>query len=357
MSDLPVFPISLTDDDHVLRLMRDLILWPDPATQQRARAFFYPETPEDSVLEEMFAALRALCRPEVRAAGSDPAGARVLMSRRGAVDETLLRAAGTVALVQRLGERSKGLDIAACHKHGAGVSLLPRYSLEHVADHTLLLILATMRRLPALQTALRGWDGPPGPFGQVSYNWPGVTSLRALPGLSIGIVGLGEIGLRVARRAQAFGMRILWCAQEGNQAPDLAADWTRADLPTLLAAADVVTLHVPPAGLTGPLIGAAELARMKPGAVLVNTARGALVDEVALVRALQAGHLAAAALDVHAAEPADPASPLREMQNVLLTPHVAGGSRQVVLREMAALCDNFVDTANGLPPRHARVPA
>jgi len=357
MSDLPLFPIFLTDDDHVLRLMGDLIRWPDPAAQQRAKAFFSPETPEDSVLESIFAPLRALCRPEVRATGTDPADARVLMSRRGAVDGAKLSAAGRVALVQRLGERAKGLDIVACHSHGAEVSLLPRYSLEHVADHTLMLILATLRRLPVLQAALRSHDGPPGSPGQVSYNWPGVTGLRALPGLALGIVGLGEIGLRVARRAQAFGMRILWSAQEGTRPPDEAASWTRLALPDLLAAADVVTLHVPPAGMTRPLVGAAELALMKSGSVLVNTARGALVDEGALLHALQAGHLSAAALDVHAAEPPDPASPLRRMENVLLTPHVAGGSRQVVLREMAALCDNFVDTLNGRPPRHGRVVA
>lgn len=355
MSDLPVFPISLTDDDHVLRLMRELILWPDPEAQHRARAFFWPETPEDSLLESIFAPLRAECRPEVRAAGADRAGARVLMSRRGAVDAANLIGAGPVKLVQRLGERPKGLDIAACHSNGAEVSLLPRYSLEHVADHTLMLILASLRRLPALQAGIDGYSGPAGAPGQVSYNWPGLTDLRALPGLTLGIVGLGEIGLRVARRAQAFGMRILWCARDSTPTSQ-APGWQRVDLHALLAAADVVTLHVPPAGLTGPLIGADELARMKPGAVLINTSRGALVDEGALAHALQAGHLSAAALDVHAAEPADPASPLRKMENVLLTPHVAGGSRQVVLREMAALCDNFVDTLRGLPPRHGRVP-
>ena len=357
MSDLPLFPISLTDDDHVLRLMSDLIQWPEPGAQQRATAFFKPEDPEDSVLESIFAPLRAQCRPIVRTAGTSPAGARVLVSRRGAVDAAALSAAGRVTLVQRLGERPKGLDIAACHSHGAQVSLLPRHSLEHVADHTLLLILATLRRLPAAQAALHAHGGPAGARGQVSYNWPGVTGLRALSGLTLGIVGLGEIGLRVARRAQAFGMQILWCAPEGSSPTPEAADWTRLDLATLLGAADVVTLHVPPAGLNGPLIGAVELARMKPGAVLVNTARGALVDETALARALHAGHLSGAALDVHGAEPPDPASPLRARQDVLLTPHVAGGSRQEVLREMAALCDNFVDALNGLPPRHGHVAA
>ncbi len=357
MSDRPPFAIHLTDDDHVLRLARDLIVWDDPAAQTRAKAFFLPENAADSQLESVFAPLRDLCRPILCPAGTALAGARVLLSRRGAVTSADLAESGRVALVQRIGERRKGLDITACKARGVDVSLLPRHSLAHVADHTMLLILALSRRLQAMQAGLHAYRGGTGDPGAVSYNWPGVEGMRALAGQTLGIVGMGEIGRLVARRAEAFGMGILWTARSDEAGLGLPPGWQRRNLSELLAQSDVVSLHVPPAGLSGPLIGQAELARMQPGALLVNTARGALIDEPALLLALRSGRLAGAGLDVHAREPAACDDPLRALPNVLSTPHVAGGSRFEVLHEMRAICDNLVDTLNGLPPRHGRVPA
>lgn len=356
MSDRPSFPIQLTDDDHVLRLLQDLITW-DTASRNRAKAFFLPENPAESLLESVFAPLRARCRPAVAPAHSPLADPRVLISRRGSVAAMTLAESGRLALVQRLGERRKGLDIEVCRARGIEVSLLPRRSLAHVADHTLMLILALARRLPTMQSGLRGHAGGPGVPGTVAYNWPAVEGIRALSGLTLGIVGMGEIGRLVARRAEAFGLRILWTAQTDAADEGLPPAWQRRSLHDLLAESDVVSLHVPPAGLTAPLISAPELARMRSGAMLVNTARGALLDEGALLDALRQGHLGGAGLDVHAAEPAEPASPLLSLPNVLATPHVAGGSRQEVLHEMRAICDNLVDTLNGLPPRHGRVEA
>lgn len=355
MSALPLLSLSLTDDDHVLRLMRDLILWDQPACRERARAFFLPEEPADSQLGAVFGDLRAVCRPVVCAPGEGLAEAKILVSRRGEVGTQMLAQSPRVRLVQRLGERPKGLDIAACHERNIEVSLLPRHSLEHVADHTMMLVLAAARRLPAMQARLSSFRGAGGASGQVSYNWPSVTGIRALSDLTLGVVGLGEIGIRVARRAAAFGMQIVWTSQDPFAAQASPFDWRRLDLSSLLEQADVVTLHVPPAGLTGPLIGRTELAAMKPGAILINTARGALIDSAALVDAMRSGHLAGLGLDVHATEPLGHDDPLVALPNAILTPHVAGGSRQVVLRELSAICDNLVDTLHGLPPRHARV--
>ncbi|PTW99439.1 2-hydroxyacid dehydrogenase [Pararhodobacter aggregans] len=357
MSDRPPFPIRLTDHDHILRLAQDLIAWDDPAAQARAKAFFLPEKAQHTLLESVFAPLRDLCRPTVSAPGTPAAEARVLLSRRGAVDRAALTESGKVALVQRIGERPKGLDISACKAHGVAVSLLPRRSLTHVADHAMLLILALSRRVEAMQAGLRDYRGTPGEAGAVSYNWPGVEGMRALAGQTLGIVGMGEIGWLLARRAEAFGMHIVWTARSAQAGDGLPQTWQRRHFPDLLAQADVVTLHVPPTGLSGPLIGHAELALMKPGALLINTARGALIDEQALLAALQSGLLAGAGLDVHAREPVIAADPLRALPNVLATPHVAGGSRLEVLQEMRAICDNLVDTLNGQPPRHGRVPA
>lgn len=354
MSDRPPFPIHLTDDDHVLRLAQDLITWGDPGIQARAKAFFLPENASHSLLESVFAPLRELCRPTVFPAGMPLAGARVLLSRRGAVDQAALTESGKVTLVQRLGERPKGLDITACNSRGVEVSLLARHSLAHVADHAMLLILALSRRLEAMQAGLRGHRGALGDTGAVSYNWSGVDGTRALAGQTLGIIGMGEIGWLLARRAEAFGMRIVWTARSAQAGDGLPQAWQRRHFPDLLADSDVVSLHVPPTGLNGPLIGNTELALMKPGALLINTARGALIDEQALLLALQSGRLAGAGLDVHAREPVAPDDPLRALPNVLATPHVAGGSRFEVLQEMRAICDNLVDTLNGNPPRHGR---
>lgn len=355
MSVLPCLSLSLTDDDHVLRLMSDLIQWDKPDCQSRARAFFLPEDPGNVVLEAVFAPLRAVCRLVVRHANEGLADAQVLISRRGEVNAAMLDRSPNVSLVQRLGERRKGLDIPACHARGIEVSLLPRRSLDHVADHTMMLILAAARRLPAMQAGLRNFREASGAPGYVSYNWPAVGGIQALSGLTLGVVGLGEIGLRVARRASAFGMSVVWTAQNGVRAETESSGWRWMALPALLREADIVTLHVPPAGLTGPLIGQRELSTMKPGAILINTARGALVDSRALADALRSGRLAGAALDVHAAEPIAPDDPLLSLPDAILTPHVAGGSRQVVLHELSAICDNLVDSRAGLPPRHARV--
>ena len=355
MSDRPPFPIRLTDDDHVLRLAQDLITWGDPAAQARAKAFFLPENAHPALLESVFAPLRDLCRPTVSPPGTPLADARVLLSRRGAVDPAALSESGKVTLVQRIGERPKGLDISACKARGVEVSLLPRQSLAHVADHAMLLILALSRRLAAMQAGLRGHRGTPGEAGAVSYNWSGVEGIRALAGQTLGIVGMGEIGWLLARRAEAFGMHLVWTARSAQAGDGLPQTWQRRQFPDLLAQADIISLHVPPTGLSGPLIGHAELALMKPGALLINTARGALIDDQALLRALQSGQLGGAGLDVHAREPVAPDDPLRALPNVLATPHVAGGSRLDVLQEMRAICDNLVDTLTGQPPRHGRV--
>ncbi len=355
MSDLPLFAISFTDDDHVLRLMRDLIMWHEPEARQRTKAFFLPERVDEPVLSSIFEPLRAISSPLAHPVGEGFADARAIVSRRGEVTAPLLAGSPRAALIQRLGERSKSLDIDACKAVGAEVSLLPRYSLEHVADHTMMLILAAARRLHAMRQGLDQPVTQMGEAGRISYNWPAITGIRALSGLTLGVVGMGEIGLRVARRAEAFGMHIVWTSRHPSGADGASGGWAQADLPALLACADIVTLHVPPAGLTDTLIGVSELQRMKPGALLVNTARGALIDEMALTNALRSGHLSGAALDVYAAEPLSPSSPLRTMSNVLLTPHVAGGSRQVVLKEMSDICENLVDTLHGMPPRHGRI--
>ena len=141
-----------------------------------------------------------------------------------------------------------------------------------------------------------------------------------LAGRTLGLVGLGHIGRAVAARAQAFGLRLLGWSYRPIQVPGV----TPVSLPQLFTESDIVSLHVPLTDDTRQLIDAAALAQMKPGALLINTARGGLIDEAALVRALQRGTLSGACLDVFAEEPLPADSPLRQLDNVILTPHTAG---------------------------------
>jgi phosphoglycerate dehydrogenase-like enzyme len=185
-----------------------------------------------------------------------------------------------------------------------------------VAEHALMLMLAAVRRLP---TAVRA---------QSERRWAAneLSGLPSLCGRTLLVVGLGAIGREVARMASGLGMRVLGTRREtGDPVPEGVAEARGPSaLPALLPAADLVVLAAPLTAETRGMIGAAELARMKPSAWLVNVARGRLIDERALIEALERGMIAGAALDVFEREPLPDASPLWSMPNVLITPHVAG---------------------------------
>jgi phosphoglycerate dehydrogenase-like enzyme len=185
-----------------------------------------------------------------------------------------------------------------------------------VAEHALMLMLAAVRRLP---DAVRA---------QSAGRWAAdeLSGLPALRGRTLLIAGLGAIGRELARMACGIGMRVVGTRRETSEpVPEgVAAAYGPAQLPELLPEADVVVLAAPLTTDTRGMIGAAELARMKPSAWLVNVARGKLVDEGALMASLERGAIAGAALDVFEHEPLSPASPLWSMANVIVTPHVAG---------------------------------
>jgi phosphoglycerate dehydrogenase-like enzyme len=189
-------------------------------------------------------------------------------------------------------------------------------SAAAVAEHAITLMLAAVRRFPE---TVRAQDGR-------KWIQDELAGLPTLDGQTLGIVGLGAIGCRVARIAAAMGMKVVGTRRETDwPVPEGVAEaMAPSELPRLLAISDVVVLSAPLTAETRGMIGAAELARMKRTAWLVNVARGKLIDEAALVEALRAGTIAGAALDVFAHEPLDRASPLWGMPNVLVTPHVAG---------------------------------
>jgi len=206
------------------------------------------------------------------------------------------------------------VDIAAAAQRGIWVANVPDYCMDEVADHTLMLVLAAMRRLPHMtqQVAQGRWLDPELPV------------VRRLSGRTLGLVGVGRIGERVATRARGFGLRVI--------AHDPRLDTERAtalaiepvDLPRLLAASDIVSLHLPLTPDTRHLLRAETFALMRPGSVLVNTSRGGLVDLDALATVLADGVVAAAGLDVLDGEPEPPLGhPLLADPRVIVTPHVA----------------------------------
>ncbi|SRX92544.1 D-isomer specific 2-hydroxyacid dehydrogenase NAD-binding protein [Segniliparus rotundus DSM] [Mycobacterium shimoidei] len=224
-----------------------------------------------------------------------------------------LRRASRLRLVHKLGAGVNTVDVAAASEQGIAVANMPGANAASVAEGTVLLMLAALRRLPALDRLTRqgrGWPSDP-QLGE---------TVRDIGGCTVGLVGYGNIAKRVEQMVAAMGATVLHTSTGSDGLP------TWRGLPELLADSDVVSLHVP---LTdGPpsthnLLGADELAAMKPGAVLVNTSRGGVVDEAALVDALRSGRLGAAGLDVFAVEPVAPDNPLLGLDNVALTPHVS----------------------------------
>ncbi len=248
-------------------------------------------------------------------------------------DAAMMDAAPKLRLIQKIGVGVNTIDLDAARDRGIAVSNLPGTNARAVAEHTLLLMLAALRRLPQFDAATRagrGWSLDPAMQD----------GLGELGGRTVGLIGYGEIPRALAPVLVALGCRVLYTAR--SERPDAVA--TFVELEALLAQSDVVSLHVPLNDETANLIDAARLARMKPGAILVNTARGGLVDQAALTDALRTGHLAAAGLDVLAAEPAEP---LFRLHNVVLTPHIAWITDGTFERSFALAAENVRRLAAG----------
>jgi phosphoglycerate dehydrogenase-like enzyme len=220
-----------------------------------------------------------------------------------------LQRAVRLRLVHKLGAGVNTIDVAIATRRGIAVANMPGANAVSVAEGAVLLTLAALRRLPALDRATRegrGWPADP-QLGE---------TVRDIGGCTVGLVGYGNIAKRVGGIVAAMGATVLHTSSRDDGRPG----WR--PLPELLAASDIVSLHLPLTPDTHHLLDADALARMKPAAVLVNTSRGAVVDEGALVDALRDGRLAAAGLDVFEVEPVAPDNPLLGLDNVVLTPHV-----------------------------------
>ncbi|MBO0869256.1 MAG: C-terminal binding protein [Micromonosporaceae bacterium] len=242
------------------------------------------------------------------------AGARIVFVNFAPITAKVLGVLAPGAVVIRYGIGYDNVDLVAARQRGVAVCNVPDYGAEAVADHTVAMLLASLRRLVGFTTAIRdsGWVEP-----------VALGSITGFDHATVGLIGTGRVGRAVIARLRPFGFRIV--AHDPllgeEQIESLGA--TPVSLDRLLAEADAVTLHAPLTSSTRHLIDSDTLARIKPGAVIVNTARGALIDESALVEALSSGRVGAAALDVFEREPLPPDAPLRAAANVILTPHAA----------------------------------
>ena len=292
----------------------------------------------DDVLARLPASVTVI-RPASQAplySSASPAQA-ILASSMLRYDAVLMDACPTLRLIARTGIGVDNVDLAAATARGIVVTNTPDGPSESTAEHTVAMLLALAKRLkPGNDNLAAGKWGPRS----------GVLVGTEVQGKTLGLVGLGRIGRRVAEICRlAFGMRVL--AYDPFVADDAAAAMgvTPAPLATVIAEADFLSLHVPATPETVRLMNAARIATMKPGSYLLNLARGPLVDEAALLDALERGHLAGAGLDVFDPEPPAADSPLRDHPSVIATPHVASltldGRRRMEEMAMARLLAFF----------------
>jgi glyoxylate reductase len=255
------------------------------------------------------------------------------------VDDPLLAALPRLRLVASYGVGTNHLDLEACRRRGLAVTNTPGVLTDATADHAMALLLAAARRVAEADRLVRrgGWQGMD----------PGWMLGVEVTGKTLGIVGFGRIGQAVARRARAFEMPILYASPKEIDLPGAR----RVALETLLGESDFVSLHCPLTPATENLLSRERIALLKPGAIVVNTARGQVLDEAALAEALASGRVAAAGLDVFRDEPRVPESLLR-LENVVLTPHLGSGTRETRAAMARLVSDEVERYARGEPQRN-----
>jgi D-3-phosphoglycerate dehydrogenase len=246
----------------------------------------------------------------------------------------VLDAAKDLKIISKHGAGTDSVDIKAATARGIAVMVTGGANADAVAEHALALMLSLVRELPRFDRELRKgvWKDP----GKL---------VRDFRGRTVGIVGYGQIGRRTARLASACGAHVVIHSRTRVEIPQEMA-WEES-LERLLARADIVSLHCPLSDKTRGLIGEKELKLMKTGALIINTARGKLIDEPALIAALKSGRLAGAGLDTFATEPPDPANPLFALPNVILTPHISSSTTGAAAQMGAIGAQNIIHYLRG----------
>ena len=253
----------------------------------------------------------------------------------------VIAAAPRLRLIQKIGIGVNTIDLEAAKARAIAVANMPGTNSRAVAEMTLMLMLSCLRAARVFDAACRRGEGwSLGPETQ--------DRLGEICGRTVGLVGFGAVPAALAPTLAAMGARLLYT--DIVRPDDAIAEWR--DLDSLLAESDIVSLHVPLTAATENLIDAGAIERMKPGAILINAARGGLVEQSALVAALRAGKLAAAGLDTFASEPVEPDNPLLALDNVVLSPHVAWLTQETLDRSLDVALENCRRLEAGEPLLH-----
>jgi phosphoglycerate dehydrogenase-like enzyme len=345
------------EDDKVLRFLQVLV---DPSTSAERMAVFKDYVAHDIDQDAWIADVKARLpgvfpsdvrliqsKDDLRAALPD---AEALVVESMAIGEAELALAPRLKFIHKFGIRADNIDLAACARRGIAVKTQRRRTNIAVAEHTLALMLALAKqlhraggRVTEQQLRERGYIYRKYDTRHTGANNYGrVGGLRVLHGLTLGLLGMGEIAREVAPLARAFGLNLQYHRRNRLPAAEETALGVRhCSWNDLFETSDIVSVHVPLAPETRGLVGADALQRIKPGAWLINTSRADIVDHDALVAALASGRLAAAACDVHYQEPVSDDEPLLKFDNLLLTPHFAGGPRQTLLIDIEEIASNI----------------
>lgn len=265
-----------------------------------------------------------------------------LLAWGGRYDAETFDALPQLRILARCGAGYDNIDVAAAHSRGIAVTYVPGASDHEVAEHTVALLLGAARKITTSDRAVR------------TGRWPSAAALGVMVrvhGSTLGLVGFGRIAQAVAGKAQSLGMTVLALDPFVDPSAFDDAGVTRiASLTALLGKLEFLSLHTPGDPGRPPLIGAAEFAAMRPGSILINTARGSLVDTDALVQALRSGQIAGAALDVLQPEPVPPGHPLLSLDTVVITPHSAAFSEQALTTLRTRAIGEALAVLSGLPP-------
>jgi len=261
------------------------------------------------------------------------------------IDAALLQRAAHLRVVSNFGVGYDNVDVPAATSRGIWVCNTPGVLTDAVADQTFALLLAVARRVSEAERLVHD--------GQWRHWHPTLLVGKSVGGASLGVVGMGGIGSAVARRAAGFGMRIRYTSRERKSAVEAATGAQQVSLDTLLHESDYVSLHTALTPGTRHLIGDEEFRRMRPSAVLINTARGGVVDQAALTRALLEGRIAGAGLDVTNPEPISMDDPLLGLANCVIVPHIGSATVEARARMSVLACENLLAVLQGRRPRYA----
>lgn len=302
---------------------------------------FHGVEPERAAAEALGAELRVgQCRTpeEVLALTHD---ADAILNCYAPMPTNVIDALEHCKIIARYGIGVDTVDLVAATRKGIAVTNVPEYCVDEVSDHALALLLAWARKVVVANRAIRAG----------SWQLADVAPIHRLRGQTLGLVGLGKIALRLAGKAQALGLRVI--GTDPYVSAERVAPLNIALLPLddVLAQSDFVSLHAPLTNETRGMLNADAFAKMKPTALIINTARGPLIDDGALRNALSSGKIAAAALDVTPLEPLPADSPLRTLENVILTPHIAYYSEESLCDLQQEAVDEVTRALRGEPQK------